>query len=122
MAYTQLQRIEMTGIDAFTGVYLSGIDHLRQSVADILQTPKGTRVMRREYGSNLPYLVDMPMNRQTFAQIYYEVADALNKWEPRLRLKKVQVTQVTADGNITLTLEGTYLGTPVSLSTEILRI
>lgn len=27
------------------------LDHIRQSVQDILTTPIGTRIMRREYGS-----------------------------------------------------------------------
>lgn len=120
--YSQLRNIEMTGVSAFSGKPLTGIEHLKQSVTDILQTPIGTRVMRREYGSNVPYLIDAPMNVQTIARIYYEVADALNKWEPRLRLNSVQVTSVGSDGGLVLKLEGDYMGTPVSLSSEILRI
>jgi len=38
----------MTGIDASTGKALGGIAHVRQSVRDILTTPLGTRVMRRD--------------------------------------------------------------------------
>ena len=50
----------MNGINAHTGQALSGIDHLRQSIRDILTTRIGTRVMRRDYGSRLPTLVDTP--------------------------------------------------------------
>ena len=32
--------------------------HLNQSIADILTTPIGTRVMRPDYGSNIPRLID----------------------------------------------------------------
>lgn len=39
----------MNGISATTGRPLSGIDHLRQSIRDILTTPIGSRVMRRLY-------------------------------------------------------------------------
>ncbi|NBO96416.1 MAG: phage baseplate protein, partial [Betaproteobacteria bacterium] len=41
----------MLGINAQTGQPLAGIDHLRQSIRDILTTRIGTRVMRRDYGS-----------------------------------------------------------------------
>jgi Bacteriophage baseplate protein W len=47
----------MNGIDASTGKNISGLAHLRQSVRDILSTPIGTRVLRRDYGSRLPRLV-----------------------------------------------------------------
>jgi phage baseplate assembly protein W len=58
----------MRGIDANTGKALSGLAHLRQSVTDILSTPIGSRVMRREYGSQLFRLIDAPLNRSTLAQ------------------------------------------------------
>nr|VFK47168.1 MAG: hypothetical protein BECKTC1821D_GA0114238_104214 [Candidatus Kentron sp. TC] len=40
----------MAGMSAFTGKHFSDIAHLRQSITDILTTPIGSRVMRREYG------------------------------------------------------------------------
>jgi phage baseplate assembly protein W len=64
--------------------------------------------MRREYGSNLFYLVDRPVNRDFLQQIYAAVAEALERWEPRLNLKKVTVDEVK-DGRITLSLSGIYL-------------
>ncbi|MBB2777202.1 UNVERIFIED_ORG: phage baseplate assembly protein W, partial [Comamonas terrigena] len=43
-------------MDRTTGRRISGIDHVRQSVADILTTPLGSRLERRNYGSLLPSL------------------------------------------------------------------
>src|SRR3546814_12586651 len=43
----------MIGVDRATGQRLDGNDHLAQSIGDILSTPIGTRVMRRDYGSML---------------------------------------------------------------------
>ena len=51
----------MLGMNAHTGQALSGLDHLRQSIADILSTPLNTRVMRRDYGSRIPELIDQPI-------------------------------------------------------------
>ena len=52
----------MLGINAQTGQPLAGIDHLRQSIRDILTTRIGTRVMCRDYGSRLPTLIDNPIS------------------------------------------------------------
>jgi phage baseplate assembly protein W len=98
----------MRGMSRTTGKYLDDLEHLKQSIVDILTTPIGSRVMRREYGSNLFYLVDRPVNRDFLQQIYAAVAEALEKWEPRFDLKKVTVDEVK-DGHITLSLSGVYL-------------
>ncbi len=42
-----------TGMSRETGVTLVELEHIRQSVRDILTTPLGSRVMRRNYGSLL---------------------------------------------------------------------
>ena len=53
-----------------SGKPISGLDHLRQSIADILTTPIGSRVMRRDYGSLLPGLIDQPQNNATTLRLY----------------------------------------------------
>ncbi len=106
----------MLGTNSTTGKALSGIDHLRQSIQDILTTPIGSRVMRRDYGSNLYRLVDAPTTRTALLEIYVATAEALTRWEPRLALSQVTATAVQP-GQITLSLYGTYIpdGSPVVL-------
>lgn len=99
----------MIGINASTGKRLSGVDHLRQSIRDILTTRIGSRVMRREYGSNLPNLVDNPMNEVLKADLFAATAGALERWEPRVRLDAVYITGAGADGGIAITVEGRIL-------------
>lgn len=95
-------------MNATTGKRLDGLAHLRQSIRDILTTPKGSRVMRREYGSDLFRLIDAPMNRQTMIEIYGVVAVDLARWEPRFKLERCQI--VTAEpGRVVLDLTGIYL-------------
>ena len=98
----------MTGIDAQTGKTLGGIAHLRQSVGDILATPVGSRLLLREYGSRLYELIDRPLDPDLLASIQAEAADALARWEPRLRLLRIRAASV-AGGHVTLALEGDYL-------------
>ena len=40
----------MIGMDARSGAFSDDLAHLRQSIADVLTTPIGSRVQRREYG------------------------------------------------------------------------
>ena len=75
----------MAGMSRTIGDALGGFDHLRQSIADILSTPLGTRVHRRDYGSRLPRLVDRPINQSLVADMVAACAEALDRWEPRLR-------------------------------------
>jgi phage baseplate assembly protein W len=98
----------MQGIDANTGKALSGIDHLRQSVRDILSTPIGSRVCRREYGSQLFRLIDAPLNKSTVMDLYAATADALSRWEPRFQLTQVQAA-MPEPGVVLLDLTGVYL-------------
>lgn len=88
----------MRGMNATTGKPIEGADHLRQSVADILLTPIGTRVGRRDYGSLLFELIDQPLNAVAKIRIYAAVALALNRWEPRLRLTQVTLSVAAAGG------------------------
>lgn len=98
----------MNGTSATTGAPLSGIDHLRQSIKDILTTPIGSRVMRRDYGSRLFSLIDAPMNRATLLAIYAATAEAIATWEPRFALQKVVATSASP-GAVVLDMTGEYL-------------
>lgn len=51
------------------GKTITETDHLRQSVHDILLTPQGSRLARREYGSLLSALIDQPQNPALRLQI-----------------------------------------------------
>lgn len=99
----------MTGMSRHTGLAIDDDAHLAQSVADILTTPIGSRVMRRDYGSNLPDLIDAPVNSETLIDIYAATAEALDKWEPRLILTRVELAS-RAPGSIELILNARTAG------------
>ena len=106
-------------MDRTTGRRISGIDHVRQSVADILTTPLGSRLERRNYGSLLPSLIDQPDIAHTRLRCYAAIASALMKWEPRLRVTRVGMTAGDRPGQATVDLQGDYLGQAVSLSAAL---
>lgn len=95
----------MVGMACGDGAPLDGLDHIRQSVADILGTPMGTRVGRRDYGSLLPELVDQPLTATTVLRLYAATAVALSRWEDRLRLRRVGLVAGSRPGAVTIALE-----------------
>lgn len=99
----------MIGMDRRTGQPISGLAHLSQSIEDILGTPLGSRRMRPEYGSKLRRFVDLPVNAGWKSAVQAEVARAIGRWEPRMKLKQVRVLAVVS-GRIDLELTGDYLG------------
>lgn len=78
-----------------TGRTIGDADHLRQSVADILTTPIGSRVMRRDYGSLVPALIDQPHNPALASRINAAAVSALMRWEPRLLVRRIQLRRDT---------------------------
>lgn len=111
----------MTGMNAQTGRRLEGLDHIRQSVRNILTTPIGSRVMRREYGSLLPELIDAPLNDATLLQAYAASIMALIRWEPRIRVTAIRRSVSTVQpGQAVLEIDGqTREGQPLQLEVPI---
>jgi hypothetical protein len=104
-----------------TGRAIAEREHIRQSIADILTTPIGSRVMRREYGSLIPELIDQPLNGATTVRLYAATAAALLRWEPRVRLSRAQLSLGSAPGSAALDLDGSYVDSnePFALSVPL---
>ena len=104
------------GMNRDTGQAITETDHLRQSVRDILLTPQGSRLARREYGALLSALIDQPQNPALRLQIMAAVYVALQRWEPRLQLDTITINS-SMDGAMVIELAGQRNdGVPVSLS------
>ena len=73
----------MLGMNAATGRALSGMAHIHQSITDILTRPVGSRLMRGRYGSELPELMDQPLNSAMVLRIYGATAYAIRLGETR---------------------------------------
>jgi phage baseplate assembly protein W len=110
------------GMNAVNGAALDGEAHLAQSIADILTTPIGSRVMRRDYGSALFELIDYPFNATTRALMHAATAIALARWEPRILLRRVLITKGEQPGQVNLALEGERTDRPAPNSLARLSI
>lgn len=94
------------GMNSSTGLRIDGLQHIEQSIAQILTTPIGSRVMRRDFGSLIPELIDQPLNDETQLMIYAATATAIRKWEPRFRMTRVQLHTQGLSGAAELHLVG----------------
>ena len=96
----------MIGMDRNTGALLTGADHIRQSIADILGTPLGTRIGRRDYGSELPELFDQPMNELGRIRVFAATALAIMRQERRVRISRIALAGTDAPGAFALRIVG----------------
>lgn len=110
----------MTGMSAHTGRRLDSLAHIQQSVADILTTPLGSRVMRREYGSLLPDLIDQPLNGPTALRAYVATVVALMRWEPRIRVQQVtRYVSIERPGRFDLVIQARRIDTGEFISLDV---
>ena len=89
---------------------LTPINHLRQSVVDILTTPIGSRVGRRDYGSRLFDLIDSPASDTLSIDIAAATSDALRRWEPRLGVRRIISRAADASGVFEIDIEAEFEG------------
>lgn len=109
----------MIGMNAKTGRTITSREHLAQSIADIVTTPLGSRVMRREYGCQMAELMDWPLNTATKLQAYSAITMAIMRWEPRIRLSRIELAPTDAQGGAVLDIEGTITDTNEALSLRV---
>ncbi|MEY1236071.1 GPW/gp25 family protein [Providencia manganoxydans] len=95
-----------TGMNRTNGKAISDIEHIRQSVRDILMTPVGSRIMRRNYGSLLSELLDHAQNPAIKLQLMSACYTALMRWEPRILITRIYLSS-TETAKITLDIEAT---------------
>lgn len=108
----------MSGLDRHTIEVLTDDAHLTQSIGDILSTPIGSRVLRRDYGSDLPLLIDAPINPETMIDLFHATAVALDKWEPRFKLRRVEIADARS-GYVDLRLTGEVSGATATVDTSV---
>jgi len=96
------------GMNAQNGRAIYDINHLNQSIKDILLTPVVSRLMRREYGSQVFNLIDQAANPATHLLLYAAIATALLRFEPRLQLSRIQISS-QSNGQSIIDIDGVCL-------------
>lgn len=93
-------------VDGRGGIALaSGERDIEEAIRLILETPKGYRLMRPEFGCRIHELIYAPINTSTIAMACRYVEEALAWWEPRIEVLDVAADrQPEHDNTIPLTI------------------
>ena len=100
------------------GRTLSELDHIKQSIEDILTTPLGSRIMRRDYGSIVADLIDQPKSDVLVLKLFSAIYTAITQWEKRISIIQIKVSDIQV-GKLVIDLEAIYLIKNQSLNLNI---
>lgn len=99
----------MPVMDEHTGRLLRGRQAIAQSMSRAIRTPRGTRCMNRDWGSEILDLVDGPATEVTLMQLRAAVVDAVLRLEQRVAPERVALEGGPDDlaaGQLIIRIEG----------------
>lgn len=70
--------------------YKEGISRINQSLFILFETPKGSRLMMPEFGSNLHKYRFDPLDTVLMEKIRYTITEDVKRWEPRIALTTIE--------------------------------
>lgn len=129
----------MAGIDRSTGRLLDGWGHVQQSIAIIITTAFGERVLRRWFGSKANYVLGRNLTPETVVGFFTALIASLEVRELHTGLPReprFKITNITPGGTpeqlrlggLTLRINGIYMPrghlgdtTPQDMRTIVLR-
>lgn len=98
----------MADIDQRTGLVIQGIDSVYQSLELIFNTPQASRAMREWMGNPGLALLGENATERTF-MLYFNITYLLvTLFEPRFRILRFLITDITRDGFADFTILGEY--------------
>ena len=83
--------------DRGTIIQSRGRTDIEESIRLILETAKGERVMRPEFGCGIHDFAFATVDRSTLTLVETSVRDALREWEPRIEVLSVDVSTAELD-------------------------
>lgn len=88
------------------GGVVTGTEELAQALQILLNTPVGAVPLEPEFGCDILQHLDRP-GPGAIAAMIKEISKAVARWEPRITLQTVRVTEITAEGGVTLAIAWT---------------
>jgi uncharacterized protein len=85
---------------------VSEVQDIEQSLALLLSTRPGERVMRPDYGCNLEDMLFEPVNTSLLTYIKDIISKAVLYYEPRVNLREIIIrTEAVAEGRVLIELD-----------------
>lgn len=91
---------------------------IQESLLQIIFTPRGSRIMRPDFGSNVLALVFEPNTEALGDLIRSDLSSSIGRFEPRVTVQNIAVTRKDSEVMITIqyTINATRLAGAVSAS------
>lgn len=86
------------------------IDAIKTSIVNILRTPKGSRVMRPNFGSRIADIAFENMSNDLANMIAKEVKTSIEIWDPRISIANVDVFQSPDENKLSVNVGFTVKG------------
>jgi len=109
-----------SGMNAATGEVITGVPYLRQRLADVINTPLGSIVGRRDFGSMLFELIDRNVDSRFQMDAYVRLANAINNKANGLddfKLDQMSIVRL-AKHHIQISVSGDHLVTDESVQLD----
>lgn len=89
-------------------------ERINQAIDQILGTPVGSRVMRRDFGSRLREVVFRPSDPTLARTLEHHTRKAIERWEKRIRITSVSAALIgDAEGRVDITIHYYIIDTNV---------
>ncbi len=110
---------------SYNGKSISGLAYLKQRIKDVIETPRGSLVSAREFGSDFYQLQDRNIDQKFYMAAYIRLAEAINNPVNGLddfKLENMNV-EVLGERNFELTISGQLLnnGQPITLDNIVIQ-
>jgi len=110
---------DLIGMGKSDGAALYGVAYVAQAIGYCVTTPKRELVMRRAFGSQLPYRLGRNLDENTLLLMYSVVADALKPIEDLFVLSRVQMLRGDNLNTPVLSIEGSTQGQGIVANIEL---
>jgi len=77
---------------------------LRDGVIQLIMTPRGARVMRPDFGTDLKQTLFDPMDPMSIENLKSQIAQTIAKYEPRVVVKQLEVLPQEEQNTLRITL------------------
>jgi len=81
------------------------VKSVMQNIRVILTTQKGTDIHRPDFDSDVWQFIDQPLTAITIGKIKAEITDAIERFEPRVKVKSVLIQKAYAGIKVSIEVQ-----------------
>ena len=93
------------------------IQHIQESIRQILLTRRGERVNEPEFGADLYHSVFENIDATLVNVLSYKVQTALERWEPRIEVREIFIREI--DGGVEVIVDFIVLRTSIESTSSV---